>query len=282
MSVSDLKARPFESDSLAWGPLLEGLTPRMCPICLSCSRGDHADGRGCSTLILIRHVRVTIKTRLRDLLAAGNFKPVTEIAAEKRRALAILVALTFDRDPEIAWRAVEALGAAAARVAEDDPDYVREQLRRLYWLISEESGGICWHAPEAMAEIVRHRPQLFADYIPIVVFLILSMAKEDLDHFKTGTLWAIGRLGSLAANHFREVRGAVTDALDDPDPQVRGTAVWCLGRLGQTATLAERPDLLSDEAPLNLYEHLTIQRTSVGELVRRMLSASPAEDQLRP
>ncbi|MGD8866062.1 MAG: HEAT repeat domain-containing protein [Gemmatimonadales bacterium] len=215
---------------------------------------------------------MTIKTRLRDLLAAGDFERVTEIDADKRRALAILVALTYDRDPEIAWRAVEALGTAAARVAEDDPNYVREQLRRLYWLISEESGAICWHAPEAMAEIVRNRPRLFADYIPIVVFLILSMAKEDLDHFKTGTLWAIGRLGSFAADHFDEVRGAVTDALDDPDPQVRGTAVWCLGRLGQTAILAERSYLLSDEAPVSLYENLTIQQTSVSELVRRMLA----------
>lgn len=213
---------------------------------------------------------MTIKTRLRDLLAGGNLEQVTKIAADKRRALAILVALTFDKDPEIGWRAVEALGIAAARVAEDDPDYVREQLRRLYWLISEESGGICWHAPEAMAEIVRHRPQLFADYIPIVVFLILNMAEEDLDHFKIGTLWAIGRLGSLAADHFGEVRDAVTAALDDPDPQVRGTAAWCLGRLGQREILSERPDLLTDEAPVSLYENLTIQQTSVAELVRRI------------
>jgi len=236
------------------------------------------DGRGCSTSILIRHVRVTIKTRLRDLLAEGDFQLITEIAAGKRRALPVLVALTFDRDPQIAWRAVEALGTAAARVAENDTDYVREQLRRLYWLISEESGGICWHAPEAMAEIVRGRPELFADYIPIVVFLILSMAEEDLDHFKVGTLWAIGRLGSLAADHFGEVRGAVTAALDDPDPQVRGTAAWCLGRLGQSATLAGRSDLLSDQAPVTLYENQSLQQTSVGELVRRILSASPMKN----
>lgn len=225
---------------------------------------------------------MTIKTRLRGLLTGGELELITEIAAGKRRALTILVALTFDRDPQIAWRAVEALGTASARVAEDDPDYVREQLRRLYWLISEESGGICWHAPEAMAEIVRHRPELFPDYIPIVVSLILNMADEDLDHFRTGTLWAIGRLGSLAAEYFPEVRDAVTAALDDPDPQVRGTAAWCLGRLGQTAPLEERSDLLSDQAPVSLYENLSLEQTSVGELVRRILSASPMENEAQP
>lgn len=225
---------------------------------------------------------MTIKTRLRDLLADGNFELITKVAAEKRRALAILVSLTFDEDPQIAWRAVEALGAASARVAEDDPDYVREQLRRLYWLLSEESGGICWHAPEAMAEIVRHQPELFADYIPIVVFLILSMAEEDLDHFKIGALWAIGRLGPLAAEYVGEVRDTVTAALDDPDPQVRGTAAWCLGRLGQSATLAERSELLSDEAPVSLYQTLSLEQTSVGELVRRMLLATQSENEARP
>jgi len=47
--------------------------------------------------------------------------------------------------------------------------------------MSEESGGICWRAPEAMAEITRRRPDLCADYVPIVVSLITEMAEEDLE-----------------------------------------------------------------------------------------------------
>lgn len=214
-----------------------------------------------------------IKNSLRELLEQGEFDAIVQLAVQKRRVLVLLVSLTFDSDPQIGWRAVEALGLAAHRVAEDDPDYVREQLRRLYWLISEESGGICWHAPEAMAEIVRHNPSLFADYIPIVVFLILSMAEEDLDHFKAGTLWAIGRLGSLAAEHIDEVRGPIAVALDDPNPQIRGTAVWCLGELGQTAILADRPDLLADEAPVTFYRGESLESTCVGALAHRALSA---------
>ena len=215
---------------------------------------------------------MSIKTILRELLAQGDLGTIAELAAEKRRTLAVLVSLTFDSDPQIGWRAVEALGISSQRVAVDDPEYVREHLRRLYWLISEESGGICWRAPEAMAEIVRHEPALFADYIPIIVFLILNMADEDLDHFKAGTLWAMGRLGSLAEQHIEDVRVVVAAALDDPDPQIRGTAAWCLGQLGQTAILANRPDLLSDEAPVTFYEGESLELTSVGELARRALS----------
>ncbi len=169
--------------------------------------------------------------------------------------------------------AVEAMGVAARRIAEDDPDYVREHLRRLVWLLSDESGGVCWRAPEAIAEIIRHRPTLFADFIPFVVFLILNLAEEDLDQFRPGTLWAIGRLGAVAGDHINAVLPAITSALDHADPQVRGMAVWCLGQVGQAKHLAGRLDLLSDEGPVDLYEEGLLHRTSVCQLVHRALCA---------
>lgn len=212
-----------------------------------------------------------LKSKLRELLAEGSFEEIAEMAAERRRVLGSLVALTYDSDPQIGWRAVEALGLAARRVADDDPEHVREYLRRLYWLISEESGGICWHAPAAMAEIIRHKPSLFPDYVPIVVFLILYLAEEDLDHFMTDVLWAIGRLGPIASDHIEEVHPAIVSALDDPDPQVRGTAVWCLSRVGSSMAVEARSDLLADEGPVALYEDGSLEHTSVAMLVRRVL-----------
>ncbi len=215
-----------------------------------------------------------LKSRLRELLSEGDFEGIAEIAGEKRRVLGRLVSLTYDPDPQIGWRAVEALGVAARRVAQDDPGYIREHLRRLYWLISEESGGICWHAPAAMAEIVRSTPDTFVDYVPISVFLILTMADEDLEHFRVDCLWAIGRLGSLTRKYIEEVEAAVVSALDDPHPQVRGTAVWCLEQVGRARILDDRPGLLSDLGGVALYEGGSLQHTSVSALVRRALTAA--------
>jgi methylated-DNA-[protein]-cysteine S-methyltransferase len=220
---------------------------------------------------------VPIKKKLHELLDQGRFEQIAAMASEKKRVLGILVSLTFDPDPQIGWRAVEAMGVTADRIAEDDPEYVRGHLRRLYWLLSEESGGICWRAPEAMAEIVRHRPKLFADYALIVVSLIREMAEEDLDHFRAGALWAIGRLGAVAGDHIQAVLSSITSALDDSDPQVRGMAVWCLGQVGQAKLLADRSDLLSDEGPVDLYEDGRLKRTSVCDLVRRALCDRPVE-----
>jgi hypothetical protein len=210
-----------------------------------------------------------VKKRLRELLQRRDLDGIAEIAGRKRRTLGILVSLTFDADPLIGWRAVEAMGVAAHRIAEDEPDYVRGHLRRLHWLLSEESGGVCWRAPEAMAEIVRQKPSLFADYVPIVVSLIVNLAEEDLERFRPGALWAIGRLGAVGADHIPAVVPAITSALDDCDAQVRGIAVWCLGQVGLAEPLAARSDLLSDEGPVVLYEEGILNRIRVCDLLRR-------------
>ena len=155
----------------------------------------------------VHRAESSMKKQIRQLLEHRDIEGLADLAARKRRVLGLLVSLTFDSDPLVGWRAVEGMGVAADRIAEDDPDFVRQHLRRLYWLLSEESGGICWRAPEAMAEIVGRRPRMFADYVPIVVSLIDQMAEQDLAHFRPGILWAIGRLGSLA----RDKKGDITD-----------------------------------------------------------------------
>jgi hypothetical protein len=220
-----------------------------------------------------RIAQKAFKETLRKLLENRRFEELAELAAGKRRALGALIALTYEPDPQLGWRAVEAMGLAADRIAGEDPEYVRNHLRRLYWLISEESGGQCWRAPEAMAEIVRRRPELFAEYGSIAACLILEMAEEDLDRFRPGALWAIGRLGAVAGDHIEEVLPAVTAALDDADPQARGMAVWCLGQVGRADLVADRPNLLADEGPVDLYEGGLLKRTTVAELVRRVLGS---------
>ena len=214
---------------------------------------------------------MSLKDTLYDLLDQGSLEQVAEMAKRRKRVLGSLVSLTYDPDPLISWRAVEAMGLACDRIADADPECVRQHMRRLYWLISEESGGICWRAPEAMAEVVYHRPQLLADYLPIIVSLLGEMAEEDLAHFRAGVLWAIGRLDAACRDHIPDVIPEIVAALDNSDSQVRGMAVWCLSAVGQGECVSARPDLLSDDGPVELYEERRLVHATVNSLAHRVV-----------
>lgn len=224
-----------------------------------------------------RDVKRIMKKRLRQLLQEQRIDEVADLAVGKRRVLGLLVSITYDRDPLIRWRAIEAMGVATELIVRDDPDCVRDHLRRLYWLITEESGGICWHAPESMAEIVHRNPTGLSDYVPIIVWLLREMAEEDLVHFRAGILWAIGRLGPIAEKQVAIVVPTIRDCLDHADPQVRGMAVWCLTRCGRQHLLAAREDLLADDAPVSLYNDGELEDTSVSRLMRLALDNGSRE-----
>jgi hypothetical protein len=211
-----------------------------------------------------------VKEQSRDWLANRRYDAIVELARRKKRVLSFLTALSYDPDPLISWRAVEAMGLAAGRIADEDPEFVRNHLRRLMWLLSDESGGIGWRAPEMMGEIVRNRPEQFGEFVPIIVSL-LDMEEEDAARFRPGTLWAIGRLGEVMPGRVKAATAQIIPCLEDPNPQTRGLAAWCLGQLGAGEYLAGYDALLRDESPVDFYADGQLVLQSVGQLARDAL-----------
>ncbi|MGM0669566.1 MAG: DVU0298 family protein [Gemmatimonadota bacterium] len=212
-----------------------------------------------------------LRNQVRIFLVDGDLEAVEELATEERQVLASLIALTFDPDPEVVWRAIEAMGMVAARLAPTHKAYLKEHMRRLYWLITEESGAVFWRSPECMAECAFRAPDLFQSHIPIAFHLLETLEEEDLEHFRPGAIWAIARLHSLARDHLPTVLPLVVAALDSPDVQSRGLAAWCLGEVGEAAALEERPDLLEDPGPVQVYRNRKVEETTVGRLTREAL-----------
>jgi hypothetical protein len=212
-----------------------------------------------------------LKATIHDLLVCGKLEDVAELATERKRVLGSLIALTYDPDPQVIWRAIEAMGMAVEKVAGSNRSYVKEHLRRLYWLITEEAGAVFWRAPECLAECCVRLPALSKTHIPIAFHLIETLEEEDLEHFRPGALWAVGRLVDVARDDLPTVLPLVIEALDRPDPQARGMAVWCLGEVGETRVLEGRPDLQEDQGSVHLYRDRVVEETSVGRLTRDVL-----------
>lgn len=218
-----------------------------------------------------------LKDTLRPLLVEGKLEEVAEFAAERRRSLGSLIALTFDPDLQVVWRAIEAMGLAVKTVSRTSNRYAKEHMRRLYWLITEEAGAVFWRAPECMAECCHSLPGLYKSHIPIAFHLLETLEEEDLEHFRPGAIWAIARLADLARDDLPDLLPLVVEALDRPDPQARGMAVWCLGQVGESAALEGRADLLNDEGPVHLYRDRNVEETTVGHLTDEVLEEAASQ-----
>lgn len=133
------------------------------------------------------------KERVRKILAIRDFEALKKWAGETRAPLRLLFSLTYDSDTLIRYRAIEAIGETAALISSYDTEKVRTFTRGLIWLMTEESGGIGWHAPEAIAEICIKVPVLFDEYAK----LLPQFLEEE--SFVPSTCGALHRLAPLSA-----------------------------------------------------------------------------------
>ncbi len=209
----------------------------------------------------------TDKAKLRELLEKRDLAGVIDWTGDHRGALRKLFSLTFDSGDLLRWRAIEATGKAAAAVFEAKPDKVRDFIRRLLWLMNDESGGLGWHAPEVLGEILFNIPRLVAEYGR----LLPAFMKEE--PFEAGSRFAIYRASLVAPGHFSDCAPELGSSLSDPNAYVRGFAALALGVIGARDFLPALKEICGDSGALTLYDFDRGQliQTSVGEIARRQI-----------
>jgi hypothetical protein len=154
-------------------------------------------------------------------------------------------------------------------------------MRRLLWSLNDESGGIGWGAPEAMAEIMSLHEGLAREY----VHMLISYMREDgeeiwqdgnfLEHetLQQGLLWGAGRL-AVTRRELVLAKGMDQDLppyLDSADPAVRALAARAMGLLGVAERLERLRELAADPAPVRLYEDGRLSTHTAGDLVTAAL-----------
>jgi len=211
----------------------------------------------------------SLKKELTEALRNRDYTRVTELALNDKRTFGKLIAIAYNKDELLCWRAIEAIGPAAAAVSRDNVAAVRNVVQRLIWSAREESGGMGWSTPELLAEIVIAAPRKFADIPPI----IMSLHSEDEEKvFLKGVLWAAGRMGEAGITEIPGSEEVITDSLKSEDPSVRGLAVWAAVRAGV------HPDglisgLSGDQDSLTIYEDGELVQRTVGELAQQAIAA---------
>ena len=214
------------------------------------------------------------KKEVETLLRNRDRTTLLEWANSTRNPFRVLMSVTYDSDELVRWRAIEATGWVAGKSPSSDLDSVREMVRRLLWQMSDESGGLAWHASELIGEILVNVPVLIPEYAD----LLLSFLREE--PFERGTHFAVYRVVQVNPKPFNDCVTDLVSSLADPDPAIRAFSALTLGVLKKSDCRHIMQPLLEDESQLQPYDFdsgdfVTI---TVGEAARIAIDLIDSKD----
>jgi len=207
-----------------------------------------------------------LKKIIRNLLESKSFEDIKALFLRDKGVVRVLISMSYDKEDVVTWRAIEAVGAIASAIADDQIDIIRDTVRRLIWSMTDECGGIGWSAPEILGEIIRNKPDAFSEIIPIV----WSFRDEGL--FKASALWAMVRIAEIRPDLVNFIVKDLPEMLRDNDPNVRGYAVWVSGKLNYSPTLKDMQELMRDESIVKYYEDGEFSQKKVCDLAQTIVN----------
>ncbi len=183
------------------------------------------------------------------------------------------------REQLVRWRAVDGFGLVVPKIADRNPEQARVVMRRFLWMLNDESGGIGWGVPEAMAAVMAGNDLLAEEYLHMLISYTLDDGAELLAHgnflehaqLQEGVLWGL----CLLAPRYRErmVAGGVAANLSgyfgSPHSAVRGLVCRLCGLLALVSYQAQLTALHTDPAVLQIYENGRISEYRVQDLARQ-------------
>jgi hypothetical protein len=194
-----------------------------------CAQGSGAAVLGSITAGGTEKERSTVDTSIKQtvdaLLLQRNTNELLILCQTDERYWRALRLYLYETDENLRWPAIEAIAELMGRWCnEGGTEKVREYIRRLLWLLNDESGGIGWSAPEAIAEMCVRVPELLEPYGHIMISYVLK--GQDL---LNGSLWAIGRLGKQIKEVLCAYQEKVLAAFDKDDSETLALAAWAMG-----------------------------------------------------
>jgi len=191
----------------------------------------------------------TIQNRIDDLLRQRHFDTLLAFCAEDRKAWKALQGNLYSTNENLIWPAVEVSAMMMKQWWNDgEKEKVREYIRRLFWSLNDESGGIGWNAPQTIAQIIILIPELIDPYGSMMI----DRTMEEPLLFQNG-LWAIGRLGRQIEPSVSFFKEPVLSKFSNGDPQTLGMAAWAMGEVAFASALPMLKTLRERQEPVRIY-----------------------------
>ena len=222
--------------------------------------------------------RTDLKKRVQRLLAEKNLNDIfLELSGYREEDLINPLFSSLCNSNEIVrWHAVSAFGIVVSQLAKRNLESARVIMRRFLWSLNDESGGIGWGAPEAMAEIMANHPVLADEYLHMLVSYIQEDGDElyqdgnfiELPMLQRGILWGLGRLAESYRERLIEagVARELAKYLKSPDMIVFGLALWCYFQLRiMPPGISKEMICMSDDIPI--YQDGVLRAMQLSDLL---------------
>lgn len=228
-----------------------------------------------------------LKETVRALLADSGWAVHAESGLAPMDAQGLvgpLFSLLLDPDEAVRWRAVTALGAVTARLADQDMERARVVMRRFLWHMNEESGNVGWGIPESMGEAMARHPRLAEEYHKKLASYVQcpDCLGDDnyMDHppLRQATYWGLARLAQVRPGLARHAADELLAALEgEESPASAALACWAVGLLRDERAVPALRGLAGREDAVEIFRDGALERTSLGALAAEALRAMDKE-----
>jgi hypothetical protein len=216
-----------------------------------------------------------LKRKVLTLLQSDNFGQSLDELCQlpARQVINPLFSFLLSSDEQRKWRAITAMGAVVAKLADKDMESARVIMRRLMWSLNDESGGIGWGAPEAMGEIIASHEGLAREYANVLISYVRKDGNFlEYEPLQRGAVWAIGRVAQVKPDMVQDALPHILPYLGSRDAPLRGLAAWTEGLLGAEAARPQLEALLQDDARISVYLDRRVVPRYVSDLAKEALA----------
>jgi len=223
----------------------------------------------------IRQSRRNLKPKVLGYLQSDDLdEALNELCRlPARQVINPLFSFLLSTDEQTKWRAVTAMGAVVANLAEQDMESARVIMRRLMWSLNDESGGIGWGAPEAMGEIIASHEGLAKEYISVLISYIWKEGNFlEYEPLQRGAVWGVGRVAQVRPELIQDAGPHLLPYLESTDAAVRGLAAWAVGLLGVKEAYQRLEWLLRDGTEISMFPDRKLVRLYVSDLAKEALA----------
>ncbi len=215
-----------------------------------------------------------VKSQVLALLARDDWQQrLDPLLAHPAKLVCPLFSSLLNPDPLVRWHGVSAFGVVVPALAETKMDRARVVMRRFIWNLNEESGGIGWGCPEAMAEVLATHEQLGEEFHKVFLSYIHHSEGPDnyIDHepLRAGAFWGVARLAQarpdLAGSAVPDLKRALQS---ETHPQILGFVCLALGLVGAGGAGEAINRYRGVPDRLEIYWDGELHKTTLGAMAR--------------